>query len=689
MASRSKKRRRVLGASCILAALIIAGSSFAWFTSKDEVTNRLTANADYGVSIVESFAPPVNWLPGQEVNKDVYAINTGSIAAFVREDVSGVLTITVDKETAELTDDSVQLTDEERYIMEAGSYLAYKPATSAAKLGDLIVVRPDDQGYPAMTDFMPDVEGLYVFRRTITVAEDNADEETFTYDGYYFVPGAAAKFYKISNLRTYADADEDFADDGVRTDGQLSVASAGFYEEVQEVVDPIDLAYDATENALIATYELGNNKATADYVALAAAVDQASHELDLAWEAYGAAVVEEGAASGGENQKQNALVIAKEELDAALANYQEKFEAYTNYKISAQDAAAAYAAAQAATAASKAKLWGTGSALTSADGDSLGAKLNAATTALTEAQDPANGGEEDLDALESEIGRWNEAKNLNNMTLADYEAFIVWLNQHPDDELHDYFVAFANKKVAQINYDTELANYNALVSAESSAQAAAAGTAASASNARAVLQSAFNRLTNAQNAYQTALEEYNEAVAATADAAEITEKWGKLFDAANAAYTAAKDAFDAVTDNDLKASDGTIKIVIKLSDDVTTTNDATPDKWLLYKNPLVANKAVFFYTGILESGETSSKLIDSVILDSSVTQDMFKSFDFDINVALASAQITYDADGNILTDAALDLVPNDLVGQDIGTDNIGAKPVLTDATDINTGINWT
>ena len=50
MASKSKRRRKVLGASCILAALIIAGSSFAWFTSKDEVANRLTATADYGVS---------------------------------------------------------------------------------------------------------------------------------------------------------------------------------------------------------------------------------------------------------------------------------------------------------------------------------------------------------------------------------------------------------------------------------------------------------------------------------------------------------------------------------------------------------------------------------------------------------------------------------------------------------------
>ena len=101
MASKSKRRGRVFRASCILAALIIAGSSFAWFTSKDEVTNRLSANADYDVSIVESYAPPKNWLPGQEVNKDVYAVNTGTVDAFVEETVSGILTVTKEvKDTA-------------------------------------------------------------------------------------------------------------------------------------------------------------------------------------------------------------------------------------------------------------------------------------------------------------------------------------------------------------------------------------------------------------------------------------------------------------------------------------------------------------------------------------------------------------------------------------------------------------
>jgi len=105
MASKSKSRRRVFRASCILAALIIAGSSFAWFTSKDEVTNRLSANANYGAAIVEDFTPPENFLPGQKVNKDVGVVNTGNIDAIVRTHLKGAINIL--KENAVTVEDDV------------------------------------------------------------------------------------------------------------------------------------------------------------------------------------------------------------------------------------------------------------------------------------------------------------------------------------------------------------------------------------------------------------------------------------------------------------------------------------------------------------------------------------------------------------------------------------------------------
>ncbi|MBP0986838.1 MAG: hypothetical protein J6S92_00960, partial [Oscillospiraceae bacterium] len=95
MKNSKKNETRVLIASLSIAAVAVAGATFAWFTSKDEVTNRLTASANYGVSIVEDFTPPEDWLPGQKINKDVSAVNTGNVDAYVRLAILNDLTVNV------------------------------------------------------------------------------------------------------------------------------------------------------------------------------------------------------------------------------------------------------------------------------------------------------------------------------------------------------------------------------------------------------------------------------------------------------------------------------------------------------------------------------------------------------------------------------------------------------------------
>ena len=82
--------------------------------------------------------------------------------------------------------------------MEAASYLAYvgaeSGATTALELGQKIVaMTPNasnleeytsgDSEVIGVTDFTPDVNGLYVFRRSIDVSNDRT--ETFEYAGYY------------------------------------------------------------------------------------------------------------------------------------------------------------------------------------------------------------------------------------------------------------------------------------------------------------------------------------------------------------------------------------------------------------------------------------------------------------------------------------------------------------------------
>lgn len=139
----NKKDKRVLIGALGVAAVIAAGSTFAWFTSSDEVTNRLTASADYGVSITETFTPPEEWLPGQEINKDVAAVNTGNIDAYVRLDLKHALQgtqlgdgIAYTTGTAPTLTDAVVLTDAERISLQAGGYLAYSDA-SRATAGDI------------------------------------------------------------------------------------------------------------------------------------------------------------------------------------------------------------------------------------------------------------------------------------------------------------------------------------------------------------------------------------------------------------------------------------------------------------------------------------------------------------------------------------------------------------------------
>jgi len=383
MASKSKKRRRVFRASCILAALIIAGSSFAWFTSSDEVTNRLSASGDYDVSIVESFTPPAKWVPGQAVNKDVYAVNTGNVEAFVKESVTSVMTIVTEDAYKPTTNptrpdaDSIELTPAERYVVEAGAFLAYAPLASkftydtgeagvaAEDVGKVrsglkvIAMSPEprqteyDYEATSATDFQPDAEGLYVFRRTIGV-DDKTQIENYTYDAYYYVPGTGSTtkkvqlegaagtanenkiawkapndndpnnyewtdkggsptnntwvavevdapvdavdehFYKISDLAVTAEK-ATFAGDQDQRDGIVSVATPptyGFYKDVTKTVVPT-LTYDKLNNRLVASYNTGVTRTNDQLRTLAETYQNKAIEYQDALEEYAAALGDE------------------------------------------------------------------------------------------------------------------------------------------------------------------------------------------------------------------------------------------------------------------------------------------------------------------------------------------------------------------------------------------------------------
>ncbi len=225
MANKNKRNRRtVLATSCILAALIVAGSSFAWFTSKDEVVNKLSANNEYNVTTYEDFTPPSNWTPGQAVTKKVGVTNTGNIPAFVRSVLTGSMNLTYKLTTGDSVYNSSNTADyielyrgesditadlpdtpaqskNEVIALQAGGRLVCQPNTTDSKKIDI-----DENGnlnisenFVSSKDFVPTSEGLYVFLRSNK--QEGGEETTPVYVGYYFVPGAdstSAKYYAVT-----------------------------------------------------------------------------------------------------------------------------------------------------------------------------------------------------------------------------------------------------------------------------------------------------------------------------------------------------------------------------------------------------------------------------------------------------------------------------------------------------------
>ena len=86
----NKKKLSALLLAGILTAGVVGGT-FAWFTSKDTVTNQFATtgtdepnNPDAGIKIEEEFEKPENVLPGTETNKDVRVKSTAKYDQFIR-----------------------------------------------------------------------------------------------------------------------------------------------------------------------------------------------------------------------------------------------------------------------------------------------------------------------------------------------------------------------------------------------------------------------------------------------------------------------------------------------------------------------------------------------------------------------------------------------------------------------------
>ncbi len=212
---KTSRQKRAMVASLVIAAVIAMGSTFAWFTSKDKVTNELSAVSSYDVSIVETYNPPTNPTPGTSITKEVAAVNTGNTAAYVKIDLENALSVTnkvasasymlgssattiTTIPTGALTIDTTQtvtINGNTGYTavqaLQAGGQLVYAAGTLYST-GDLNGVNSET--------YTPDKgTGLYVFYR-------NTDD---TYVGYYY-DAASTTYYEVTNIEVGDGASYDY-----------------------------------------------------------------------------------------------------------------------------------------------------------------------------------------------------------------------------------------------------------------------------------------------------------------------------------------------------------------------------------------------------------------------------------------------------------------------------------------------
>lgn len=299
---KAKKERRVLIAALLVAAITIAGSTFAWFSSKDEVTNRLTATANYGVSIVEDFKPTENMTPGQEVNKDVSAVNTGSVDAFVRLGIENMLSITKSSGTSvtlgeatttyyytdgtsgnvnnadvayelkdfvvsytfagsevelsdhEYTDANGNLVANEVSLIQAGGELVVEAGKAVAVTDQPIKSGDDtDSDYSGADQYKPTESGLYIFRRTNYEGNNGT---TVKYAGYWYDYNAD-KYYAL-----VTDADTVYLPEGAVTE-TASIVTALNASKIQVKTTQTIPAATAKNNVAMSFVKYENNAYTA------------------------------------------------------------------------------------------------------------------------------------------------------------------------------------------------------------------------------------------------------------------------------------------------------------------------------------------------------------------------------------------------------------------------------------------
>lgn len=168
---KNRKKKPLIMTMCVVFALItVLAGTFAWFTSQDEVKNRLQTSklTDGDVTIVEAFDPDDKLEPGVAVNKQAGAINTGDADALVRMSFEEALTKLKDGTQVY---NAAKYANETGYIPELVNIDAYEDWTvlTGTALG-----QTDTNAFDALPAGI-----TVVYQKTAADANTNADKYRF------------------------------------------------------------------------------------------------------------------------------------------------------------------------------------------------------------------------------------------------------------------------------------------------------------------------------------------------------------------------------------------------------------------------------------------------------------------------------------------------------------------------------
>lgn len=533
MSKNKKNKRRVLAVSCIFAALIVAGSTFAWFTSKDEVTNRLTATADYGVSIAEDFTPPENWIPGQKIEKNVGVVNTGNVDALVRTWLTGEMRVTSEIRNTEKFSgtDFTKLTTTSRYDSSATATIAGLTDVTDAKLKELGLTYSYTNG--GNTYYLRELDKEHRYNNpTITTANNQAvgnnaytEVEALQAGGVLaYTNNAAARFIFTPNQTlnfTNAAGTQIYLEKGTPYTIVLSSGATDITQATSTIT--------AKDVEMLSKY-CGDNLATDTFKPITSGLYIFKRNVDLDstddYEFTGYYYVAKKTSDTGAEGKFFALQYANDDSQRSSVAIED-----AKYKYTDANNDGIYIFSPSKT--------------TTADADSV-----ALYTAKQEVVENA-----DL--------KWN------------YFAKDTTYKEYTKVGEPTYYVDSANKV-----YDS----LNDLKKGVESAKT-------------------FNSL--------------------------------------------GTDSF--VADSNKTLTDVPLLVVAK--DDIiinialADTVGIDAEQWTVISTAGTPNDYKFYYNNDVEEGATTSKLVDSVELDNSVTQNAYVAFDFDLNVNMDSVQVTYDDNG--------------------------------------------